>query len=320
MKYIIYDASDILAESIVLKKHRDIRNDRNSEPIGGTLEFLSIMRDLSSKFQDYHTIVCWDGGLNPYKLELDPSYKKYNKFFTESKSLSRDSDAIERQFYLRQKSIINDILDKSGIDNIEISGLEREDIISNIVNIDNNSEYIIVTEDEDIIVLLSNNISVYRPYEDTHVFYSSYVKNFQKEPSIEIQRKAITGDYLDMTKSSCPGIGSMYYDSLYKLLNIIGFDNMSNNDDKSIRDICEKNKIPFRKAYLNFNLDRYNINKRLYDFNFYISDNIINQINMMLSNLSNREIEITSLIFENAKHYIKEDLLRDYKITYRYSC
>lgn len=321
MKLILFDVSRIISDSILLKIHMNMKNRNDGEPIGGSLEFLTIIRDSLNKFPDYYPIVCWDGGLSNWRREIDRDYKSYNKFYSESRALSEDSDAPERANYLRQKSIIEDILSIAEIYQIAISGLEREDLLS-FISEDNDNEYIIVSDDDDLAQLLKDNVSIYRPFEDTHVLFDSYKINLELNDLDELATtKGVVGDYLDMVKGCCKGVGDVYANSLLKLVKLL--DDHTYHSVEFIKKVCEENNIPYRSAYINFDRAKFIANYNLYKLrpcnhiepsNEYLIKSIISTIKEDRYDIKKLEEAIDNT------DYIDLDRYNNYHITYRYSC
>lgn len=324
-KILLFDVSEILSDSISLKNHMNIKSTVSHKIIGGSLEFFSIVRDVCLKFVDYLPVFCIDGGISPSKRELDSNYKTYNKYFSESRALSNESDAPEREQYLSQYEIIRKVLGESiridGVSGqtIKINGIERDQLLGNISS-DKDNEYIIVSDDDDLAQLLSENVSLYRPFEDTLVYYRSFMINFELN-SIEdlITNKAVSGDYLDMVKGCCVGVGDTYVSDLLRLAKITNFD-IASKSQEEIKSICQNNDIHYRSAYINFNLEKFNNNKTLYNLRIYNKD-IANNASMIankqlcgasyISNLYSKIIESNDIPIMD---------LKKYHITYRYSC
>lgn len=327
MNFLLYDGSHILADSLGLKQHMNIRNTKKGEPIGGSLEFFSIMRDTTEKFPDHIPIVVWDGGISPKRTALCSEYRTYNKYYHISQALSPDSTDENRIQYLRQKDIITEILNIAGIANIGIDGIEHEDLIASLSTPNAPHRFVIVSDDDDAQYLMKPNCEIYRPFEDTYVQYESYLKNFGVSDIAELARdRAFGGDYLDWVKGCCNGVGEMYSKSLIKLLNHIGWDIGKAGDEKQMENICKELDIPFRKAYSNFDKDKYERNMKLYCIRqlpvMTDEENRLARDFLVEAAQRDKSADALELLYSaiDSTDYIDLDKVKEYHIKHRFSC
>lgn len=322
MKRIIFDITNIICSSIELKKITNIKNS-HGEFIGLPLVTLAIIRDCCKRFPDYSPIFIINGGYSEICKRLYPNYKSYNVYYEESRAISPDSDVNSKDIY---KACIRIL--KNYIDLQTIIGLDQEYILGAITNGDTD-EFIIVSEDDEFCCLLRPNCSVYRPYENTEVFYDSYLKakSYTKEDFDKINiHNAIVGNAFDKIPGACVGVGDVYADSLFTLLENNNYDlSKFKSDERDLREECNSLGIKYRSAYLNFDKSVFDALCIIYDYRNteeHLNSDELLQINHILEthNISGENFLIDLIKRLQDNDIISLDDFNNYKIQYRYSC
>lgn len=233
----------------------------------------------------YFPILCSDAGLAPRRVKADPTYKHADERNTQMEVLTEEeSDSDYLTQYRTQRNMIIEIMMYAGIPTLRFSQWEGDDLMYILTKISNNSR--ILTDDRDLLQLVSDNTDVRRPMADEIITKKSLLEENSYDNVYEfVMNKAIIGDGSDNIPGCCKGIGGGTSINLIKLINILkdeydkdlSFINIENEEE--IKNICKENNIKFRKAMLNFNLERYNINLELVDLNkVEVPDNIMESI------------------------------------------
>jgi DNA polymerase-1 len=127
----------------------------NGNHIGGLFHFINTLR----KFIDEHNfdkvIVFWDGEDSRSKREiLYPSYKQNRKLsFEEPIYLS----------YLYQKNRVKQYLEEMYVRQLEVQGIEADDLMAEYCRISENEKKLIFSSDKDLTQLISEKVSLYSP-------------------------------------------------------------------------------------------------------------------------------------------------------------
>lgn len=299
---LIIDGSYMLHRSLH-QKSLDELCAKDGHKTGGIYQFLnSILHELKIN-RSYFPIVVFDDGLSKRRTSIDPYYKHANEREEATVVTSEviSDDYIEE--YRKQRGHLSVLLLYLGIPVIRIPGYEGDDLITLISRISENS--IIVTDDKDMIQLVSETISIRRPMAEQTIIYRNYLldNNYESIKDFVIE-KSIIGDPSDNIPSCCKGCSKGTVAGLRTLLKNCNFDLKTVSNGKKLKEKCSELGIKYRKAYLNFDIERYNKNVSLIDLslvedNTYVYDNIIASI----SNSKN-ETSYFKAMAEISKHDI----------------
>lgn len=271
MQTVIFDASYVLMDSLTFKKERNIENSKG-ELIGGSLLTLLAVRNTLLKYPDCDRfIVVWDGGPSARKRELEPNYRTLNIYWKESVTMLPETNEPERyQQYVSQRKILRKIFENAGILQFDFPTLEKEDIIPYLLHKNDGNEYIYVTDDHSLNVLMDENIFWYRPFENVEVHKRALMLNRMiKNWDNYCYAQSIMNRNLDMVKGCCDLVGEMYITSLIEAAKVVGFDEFEKLNKNQIKKLCEENNIPYRGAYENFKADRVRFLEKIYGYVFY---------------------------------------------------
>ena len=288
-KVLIIDGSYLLHRQLHQPNIKELDN-------GGVFGFIrSISKEIHNS-SNFFPVVVFDHGLSQRRISADLYYKKANERDTEEKLVtSNDIDDEYIKQYRTQRSKLYEILPYVGIPTIMYEGWEGDDLIYLLSNISKQS--IISTDDRDMLQLVSETCTIRRPMANENWTMQKLVESGYKDNFDFVICKSILGDKSDNIPSSCKGVGDKYVQSLSKLIR--GFsDNRDLNSWKNIdrfpKDIetmqmlCNKINVEFRKAYINFDFNRFITNVELIDLHLVKGyDNIIRSIVGTLTNCIN---------------------------------
>jgi 5'-3' exonuclease len=153
-----------------------------------------------------HVVCCWDMGSKTYRNELFSNYKA-----------NRPEAPVELipQFDLAKK-----VVEALDIPNLGIEGYEADDCIGTLTKkFESEMNISILTGDKDILQLLNDNVSVMIFQKGIgnykHFSKQSFIEEFEIEPQMLIDVKALMGDSSD----NYPGVKGIGEKTAYKLIN-----------------------------------------------------------------------------------------------------
>lgn len=262
----------------------------NGERSGGIFQFLRSINSEIKKNGDYFPVVTWDAGLSKRRTNADPYYKHADERSKELEVLTpeqADSDYITQ--YRTQRNKLIEILSYIGIPSIRIVGWEGDDLICLLSRISLDSR--ILTDDKDMLQLVSEDIMVRRPMADQLIKLSEFLSDNDYENIYDfVINKAIIGDGSDNIPGCCRGVGGKTSGTLIKILKVLDFnDELFKSEDK-MREFCKNNNLKFRKAFLNFNKERFETNLELVDLSLVENDN--NVIDNIISTINNSRTSV----------------------------
>ena len=297
----------------------DLKN-RRGERSGGVFGFMKSINASLSVFDGF-PIICWDAGHSFRRLEVYPNYKhhldkaisrKADKYalmllMKEIENLPSDVTIEERQAvddaikrlnetytkhgtyhdpddysdqYLRQRDITISICHSLGIPSVLISHWEGDDLITIISRIANKS--LIVTDDKDMIQLISPDIEIFRVMAKQHLIFEKYMQETGAVSAREfVIAKAISGDPSDnipsVTKNETERKFFVGEATAKKIARIIADNN--ENAELYTKILLEQEKDKNKMASFVRNLSVYERNMKLVDLSLVESDlSVINQI------------------------------------------
>ena len=228
---------------------------------GGVFGALRILQSEIKKFPGYFPIFCFDKGLSKRRVELYPDYKA-NRKRQEADALIAAGLEPEKDDYLeeyhRQRSDLIQILRALGIPSLLLPGTEGDDLqyLLSIVC----EEGVVVSDDKDMIQLVSPTIKVRRSMRDETIEWDTSDASY-RHPRFTI-RKSIVGDGSDNIPKCAPGLGDKGADEIAKILESHEF-----SEYKSVLEEEVKNgsKLSKKIQGLLDNWDQFLINYQLID-------------------------------------------------------
>jgi 5'-3' exonuclease len=153
-----------------------------------------------------HVICCWDMGSKTYRNELFTDYKA-----------NRPEAPVE---LIPQFELAKEVVEALDIPNLGIEGYEADDCIGTLTKkFENEMKISILTGDKDILQLLNDHVSVliFQKGIGNYKHYSkqSYMEEFEIEPHMLIDVKALMGDSSD----NYPGVKGIGEKTAFKLIN-----------------------------------------------------------------------------------------------------
>ena len=323
-RLLIFDGSFVLHRALSVPNNWDMRTSYGKRTGGIFASLRTFLKEI--KMFNYCPVVVYDGGLSKRRLDIFPNYKRTldKQELYESDHILTEEEQMELEFrreYNTQRNDIIPLLRDLGIPVINIKDWEGDDIIYILSKLSKDS--IIVSEDRDLIQLVSNNdrrCRIRRPIRE-ELIDINYLQEHNIDLNSYVACKAICGDNSDNIPSACFQVGEKTAPSLYKLY--VESKNNFPKTEEELTKLCKNTNIPKRKAYLNFNEEQFLNNVLLMDLRFvdnYIDntllDQIITEIDTSLINTQGIEdllsrFEITSF---NTKELIdKVKILSDFK-------
>ena len=186
---------------------------------GGIYGFLKILGSELKISGNYFPIVVFDDGLNPRRTEIYPDYKKRKSKKNESVMTKEESDDEYIEQYHVQRNQVAIILSYLGIPVIRFKDNEGDDLLAILSRLA--KESIVLTDDKDMLQLLSENCKVRRPMANELWDYDAFVKDKEFSDIYDfIIYKAVMGDSSDNIPKSCNGVGDKSINYFIKLIYI----------------------------------------------------------------------------------------------------
>ena len=261
--------------------------------------FLNSIANVTEKFPGFSPYVCFDGGLCQQRLMVFPEYKanRYDTRPREEMTLEEQISYDEKQEYLQffreQRELLTEVLDLLGIPSLKVDGWEGDDLLA-LLSKREEGKSVIVTDDKDMIQLVSETCRVYRPMasqkESKPVIINLdwFEQNGYTGPQDYMIQKSIKGDPSDNIPDSAPGVGGKKIQGFMKIqegLREIWASSEKGLEDPDaptkVRKLCEDNQIRYASAFLKYKPEVFAINKKIIDLNnvrVFYSDEQVNAV------------------------------------------
>lgn len=290
----IIDGSYMLHRSLHVQSVFDLKNSKGVRT-GGIFGFLRTLNSELKKNPQGYPVVCFDSGLAERRVNADPHYKKADERNTDLVVLTPEEAEIDYVTqYHKQRNALMDILAYFGVPCLKFVNWEGDDLMYILSKTSDNCR--VFTDDRDMLQLLSPTCEVRRPMADELWTLDKFVES-RGYDNIEdfVIFKAVIGDGSDNIPGSCKGIGEGSVGEFIRFIKLFMHD-MNNwdftgypSDEASMKEFCKTNNIKYKKAYLNFNKDRFLINLELVDLNrVEVPNDIFNSIVATVSNCRNQ--------------------------------
>ena len=232
IRTLLVDGSYLLQRSYHGAK--DVYNSKGIH-IGGIYQFLTTLRKLTKEHMVNRIVVIWDGensGIERHRI--DSNYKAnrknkewYNKIELTERDIKREKEKDESILFQRMR--IKAYLEEIFIRQIEVLGIEADDIIAAYCFKYNNLESIyLYSNDRDFAQLLDLNITILFPNILVPVTNNNYIMYFNHHYSNALVLKIICGDSSDNIK----GVGGIGEDTLLEHFPELKYKHFS------VREIC----------------------------------------------------------------------------------
>ncbi len=166
---------------------------RRGVPTGSAFGFLRVLRATLNRFKADSCIVVWDTGRSAYRKKLFPAYKANRDEADKPAAL----DTIEDQI-----GILNGVLPYLNVKQLAIKGYEGDDLLWLAVEAIREDEevlepIVIVTGDKDLLQLVDDGVSVYRPIANELITAKNFTLEIGVPNNLFCLRKALVGDKSD---------------------------------------------------------------------------------------------------------------------------
>lgn len=156
---------------------------------------LRSIRSVVDRFvQNGRVVLTWDTGRSAYRRGLYPAYKAGVRKFDLVKSGDIEYDYMD--LFNNQRELVDKIVSRLGVNVVTLPRVEGDDVVSYCVA-DEDTDWVIVSEDQDLYQLVSERVSVYRPIANEFITLDVFKTNYGFDPSIFPIYKAILGDGSD---------------------------------------------------------------------------------------------------------------------------
>ena len=187
----------------------DLTNSKGDRT-GGIHQFFRSLNSEMRNFPDHYPMVCWDNGQAERRLAVYPNYKRNAERSVELAEIQALGLDAEPDVYLmeygRQRAEVIDMLGHLGIPSFRVKGWEGDDLIYILSKVANDG--VVLTDDKDMIQLLTPNVRIARPMAKQLLEYHSYQEE-NNDPAMRkfVMIKAIVGDGSDNIPKCAKGVG-----------------------------------------------------------------------------------------------------------------
>lgn len=306
----IFDGSYFLHRALHTKDVFNLKNSKGQRA-GGVYQVLRMISKELKVLGEYSPIVVFDSGLSARRTALDKDYKRAEERAKQDEMVltpeEADSDYVTQ--YRKQRNMLCVLLPLFGIPAVKFAGWEGDDLMYILTRLSDRS--LILSDDRDMLQLLSDKTRVRRPMMDELWDLPSFLADMKFDDISEfVSYKAVLGDNSDNIPSCCKGVGKDTAGNMVKIIragDIEGFGVPDTEED--MRQLCEKYNVKYRKAFLNFDEKRYNINLQLVDLGLVKIHP--NQLNSIYATIDNAGSQID---YFNAIKYLSDLEIQDFAI------
>lgn len=219
-RVLIVDGSYLIHRALHVESLFNLTNSRG-EGVGGIYQFLKSLYGEMRKYPGYFPVVCWDNGLSERRVSLYPNYKRREDRLLEAADLRKlganpDEDEYILQYHTQREKTM-EILRDLGIPSIVFKDWEGDDLMYILAKTLNDT--IVLTDDKDLIQLLSPNTRVSRPMANQMLDYGEY-QSEHDDPNMRkfVISKSIVGDASDNIPSCAKGVGGKTAEKIANLM------------------------------------------------------------------------------------------------------
>lgn len=291
-KLAIFDGSYMLHRALHIPELFNLSTTRG-EGTGAVFSVIKMINKELRYCKNFYPVICFDGGLSKRRLELDSKYKRADERELDKQRRLLEIEPEDEYIiqYRSQRGILIETLRYFGIPCLKYPGWEGDDLMYILSK--ESQESIVLTDDRDLLQLVSSKCSVRRPMAEEVWDNNNFRKEFNLGEEYEfVMTKALLGDGSDNIPSSCKGVGKGTSLGMISIIN--KFRNGTNYDftnyprtEESMKKFCSESGINYRKAYLNFDEERYITNLGLVDLDLVNTEpdiyQIINSMNATIS-------------------------------------
>jgi DNA polymerase-1 len=180
-------------------------------PTGPVYGFLRVLRATLERFSPESCIICWDtpsSGVGR-RNALYPAYKA-------NRADKEKPEAL--QHFSEQLQMLRNILPYLNVKQFGAAGYEGDDLLYLLTKrfySEDATNVVVVTDDKDMLQLVRDGATVYRPIADQVITYENFEEMTGVHPEAFVLRKAIVGDVSDNVKGVF-GVGEKTADKLLR--------------------------------------------------------------------------------------------------------
>lgn len=308
-KFLLVDGNSLLFRAYYATAFTRMLQTSYGKYTNAVVAFNNMMTNVIKDIQPNHILVAFDTKDKTFRHKMFDDYKGHR---------SKAPEELVEQF-----ETVRELIDAAGIQRLEISGFEADDIIGSFSKQHDDMEMIILTSDQDMLQLVDDNTTLLLMKKGVSDINKITMDNFEQEyeirPDQVIDLKAMMGDTADNIPG-IPGIGKVTglklikkYDTLENLLastdELKGKqkENVENNIDiakmsKELATIKVDLDLDYEPNQFALNIDYQNL------YVFYKQYEMNRQANDISSNIY-EDVEIEAFKYETVKE-ISENLLK----------
>lgn len=219
-KVLIVDGSYLIHRALHVTDLFNLTNSRG-EGTGGVFQFFRSLNAELRRNPGYFPIVCWDNGLADRRVEVYPNYKHKAERLMEAAELRKlgaepDEDEYLVQ-YRAQREKVMELLRLLGIPSLAFRHWEGDDLMYILARC--LTDTVVLTDDKDLIQLLSPTTRVSRPMAREVLDYDTYQAE-NDDPGMRrfVLSKCIVGDRSDNIPSCAKGVGPKTADKIARMM------------------------------------------------------------------------------------------------------
>lgn len=260
-KVLVIDGSYLLHRALHVEHIYELTSSKGVGT-GGVFQFLRSMDYEVRRFSDYYPMVCWDAGQSERRLKIYPNYKHHEERqmeIDEANALGVEPEVDDYvKKYRDQRQLVMEILKTLGVPSFRFDGWEGDDLMYILSKVSN--DCIVMTDDRDLIQLLSPTTRIFRPMADELLEYNSY-QSEHHDPDMKkfIIVKSIVGDGSDNIPQCAFRVGE-------KTAEMIA-DTMLNNRDGWKEELSQSTKKNVQNFLTEESLHQFDVNMELIDLN-----------------------------------------------------
>lgn len=322
----------------------DPKINTKGEHIGGTFQFLLQMKMLLNiKEWDYVYVFFDDedsgmlrynlynsykanrdkhynehSNVSEYEKELNKKIKKMQDYFFKNKKSEISEDVSVEENFVREREMLMKYFNELYIRWIMDKETEGDDLIAYyILNKKNEEKIVIVSSDEDMTQLLSDDVYIYNPRLKKNITNRNFKKEYGYPHTNVLIKKIFCGDKSDNIGNIAGVSEKILFDIMPEIINReVTIDEVKERAKMLIEERKQSKKKPLQYCENIIN----GISKKEYDGNFYeINEKLINLKKPLLTDEAKNELESmmyapqdpTDRSFKNLYNYIIEDDITD---------
>lgn len=226
MKHLIIDANNLLYRAHFVSKLTDKKGNR----VSGIFNSMRMIGNLMKKFQPDSVVIVWDKGKSRARLAIFPEYK------SQRDKNRKEQDVIDLQ---KQRMMLQTIFSYLPVKQVQLEGVEADDIIGWLVREKLKGKKIIVSNDTDFIQLVDKKVQLFLPNKANLLTPLNVDKHLGFPAKHYVLWKSLVGDNSDNIKG-VHGIGPKKATGI--ILNGLNDKKKKLNISQEEQEILERNK------------------------------------------------------------------------------